>query len=350
MVTIPDSPRAAGAPKKFFSRAGRASAIFLCALAGCSSHRAKSGDVAYVALPQVTVRDRVAAVYNKVSILKNGDRVEVLDHRKLFEKVRTSEGVEGWVEKRSLVGKEVYDGFAQLAATNSGAVVQAKGIARAELNMHVAPGRATETLYQLKKNDAVDILLRGSAEKPPAKSLPVQDASFRPATSAKATGPALEDWWLVRDGQSHVGWVYGRLLDFDVPLEIARYAENKRMVGFFVLNEAPTPSGKSVPQYLTLLTEPKEGLPYDYSQVRVFTWNPKRDRYETAFIEHKLNGVFPARVGSETFDKKEGAIPTFVLRLKTPEGGMVDRKYKMEGVKVRPVAAQGEMLKRPAKK
>ena len=307
--------------------------------------------MAYVAVPQVTVRDRVAAVYNKVSVLKNGDRVEVLDHRKLFERVRTSEGVEGWVEKRSLVGKEVYDGFAQLAASNGAAVVQARGLARAELNMHVAPGRQTETLYQLKKNDGVDILRRASAEKPPPKSFGAQDASFSAAKSAsKSSGPALEDWWLVRDAQSHVGWVYGRLLDFDVPLEIARYAENKRMVGFFVLNEAPNPTGKPVPQYLTLLTEPKEGLPYDYSQVRVFTWNPKRDRYETAFLEHKLEGVFPARVATETFDKKQGAIPIFVLRLKSADGGVVDRKYKMEGVLVRPVTGQGELLKRPGRK
>lgn len=322
---------------------GLGSALFFCVWAGCGSHRAKTGDVAYVALPQVTLRDRVAAVYNKVSILKNGDRVEVLDHRKLFERVRTSEGVEGWVEKRSLVGKEVYDGFAQLAASNAGAVVQAKGIARAELNMHVTPGRLTETLYQLKKNDSVDILRRASAEKPPPKSLAVRDASFSPAPPSKAAGPSLEDWWLVRDAQSHVGWVYGRLLDFDVPLEIARYAENKRMVGFFVLNEVQTATGKSVPQYLTLMTEPKEGLPYDYDQVRVFTWNTKRDRYETAFLEHKLDGVFPARVGTETLDKKQGAHPIFVLRLKTPGGGVVDRKYKMEGVLVRPVAAPGEM-------
>ncbi len=308
---------------------------------GCSKARAKSGDVAYVALPQVTVRDRVAAVYNKVSVLRNGDRVEILDHRKLFDRIRTREGTEGWVETRSLVGKDVFDGFEQLASANSATVVQAKGIARAELNMHVTPGRQTETLYQLKKNDSVDVLRRASAEKPPPKVSSVPDTSFSPAksASAKPSGPALEDWWLVRDTQNHVGWVYGRLLDFDVPLEIARYAENKRMVGFFVLNQISTASGKTVPQYLTLLTEPKEGMPFDYDQVRVFTWNTRRDRYETVFLEHKLNGIFPARVGTETFDKKQGAIPIFVLRLRTPGGAVVDRKYKMDGVQVRPVVA-----------
>jgi hypothetical protein len=85
---------------------------------------------------------------------------------------------------------------------------------------------------------------------------------------------------------------------------------------------------KKIPQYLMLLTDPKDGLPFDYNQARVFTWNVKRHRYETAYRERNLNGVLPVTVSHEVFGK-EGDLPTFVLRVKNTDGGVADRKYKL---------------------
>ena len=78
------------------------------------------------------------------------------------------------------------------------------------------------------------------------------------------------------------------MVDLDVPLDVAQYAEGQRIVAFFVLNEVQDQDKgevKKVPQYLMVLTEPKDGLPFDFNQVRVFTWNVKRHRYETAYRE-----------------------------------------------------------------
>ena len=47
----------------------------------------------------------------------------------------------------------------------------------------------------------------------------------------------MEDWCLVRDSQGRVGWVLSRMVDVDVPLEVAQYAEGQRFVAFFVLNQ-----------------------------------------------------------------------------------------------------------------
>ena len=47
----------------------------------------------YVSAPQAFLRDRVAAVYNKVGTVKNGDRVEALDRDRRFVKVRTTTGM-----------------------------------------------------------------------------------------------------------------------------------------------------------------------------------------------------------------------------------------------------------------
>jgi hypothetical protein len=134
--------------------------------------------------------------------------------------------------------------------------------------------------------------------------------------------------------------VLARMVDLDVPLEVAQYAEGQRTVAFFVLNQVAD-GDKKVSQYLLVLTEPKDGLPFDYNQVRVFTWNVKRHRYETAYREHNLNGVLPVTVAQENFGK-EGTLPIFVLHVKDDNGNLNERKYKMNTPIVRRVLAPGE--------
>ena len=146
----------------------------------------------------------------------------------------------------------------------------------------------------------------------------------------------MEDWWLARDASGHVGWVLGRLIDLDVPLEVAQYAEGQRIVGCFELNQV-NDGDKKVPQYLMLLTESKDGMPFDFNQARVFTWNVRRHRYETAYRERGLNGVLPVAISHEDFGK-EGDLPTFTLQVKDANGGLIARKYKMNTPIVRRVS------------
>jgi hypothetical protein len=166
----------------------------------------------------------------------------------------------------------------------------------------------------------------------------------------KTYGPVLEDWWLVRDSQNRIGWVLARMVDIDVPLDIAQYAEGQRFVAFFVLDQVQDSgkdgTGKNVSQYLCVLTEPRDGLPYDFDQIRVFTWNVRKHRYETAYREHGLNGVLPVTVTSENFDK-EGTLPVFILHVKDDSGNVSERKYKMETPIVRRILAPGEVKETP---
>jgi SH3-like domain-containing protein len=286
----------------------------------------------------VILRDRVSAVFSKTGVVKNGDRVQILEREKRFARVRTASGVEGWMEQRSLVPQSVYEGFQQLAQQQQSAPVQAAGTTRNDTNIHLEPGRETEHLYQLNQGSKVAILKRATAE----KSVPATVA--KPANpnkneSSKPTA-AMEDWWLIRDPDGRVGWVLGRMVDMDVPLEIAQYAEGQRTVAFFVLDQV-TDGDKKVSQYLVALSEPKDGLPFDFNQVRVFTWNVKRHRYETAYREHNLNGVLPVTVSQENFEK-EGMLPVFILRVKDDNGNISERKYKMNSPIVRRVLAPGE--------
>jgi len=335
-------------------------ASVLC-LAGCDRGDGRGREIVYVSAPQVALRDQAAAVYNKTGMVKNGDRLEVLEHDRRYVKVRTSGGVEGWMEQRYLTTQQVYDGFQKLIQEGHNVPVQATATTRNDTNLHLEPGRETEHLYQLNSGSKVSVLKRATADKnalpapkpapppkppvsrghaakaasppPPVKPIPAMPAQ-------KAADPILEDWWLVRDAQGKVGWVLGRMIDLDVPLEIAQYAEGQRLIAFFILDEV-TDGDKKVPQYLVLMSEPKDGMPYDYDQIRVFTWNLRKHRYETAYRERKLNGILPVTASHEDFGK-EGTLPTFVLHVKDDSGALAERKYKMNTPIVRRVLAPGE--------
>src|SRR6266568_6719946 len=282
-------------------------------LSACGRRHSRVLETDYVSAPQVTLRDQLSQVFNRVGTAKNGDRVDVLAREKRFARILTATGLEGWVEQRFLVTQQVYDGFQKLAAEERNSPVEGTAATRNDTNLHVEPGRDTEHLYQLLQGAKVSVLKRGTVE----KSLP--GATVKAPAGAKQANP-MEDWWLVRDAQAHVGWVLGRMIDLDVPLEVAQYAEGQRIVAYFVLNQV-TDGDKKVAQYLTLMTESKDGLPFDYNQARVFTWNTKRHRYETAYREHGLNGMLPVSVSHENFGK-EGDLPVFVLRVKDPAGNM----------------------------
>jgi len=342
--------------------------VCLLALAGCGvGDNEEKAEYGYITAPTLALRDRVAQVYNKVAFVNNGDRVRIVERHgnKRFVKVRTDDGKEGWIPQRYLAPQEVFDQFAGLAQQNSAKVSQAGAVTRRVVNMHATPAREGAVLYQLKEGERLELLSRQSAPRvqprpaprapePPApdedrdkakeseeeEPAPPEKPAPVPApkkSAAKAVPPApgvpMEDWWLVRDSRKRVGWILGRMVDVDIPLDVAQYAEGKRIVASYVLSEVPEkggPQDKLVPQYLVLLTEPKDGMPFDFNQLRVFTWNQKRLRYETAYRE-RLTGQLPFRAG------QEGGNPFFVIRAEGPDGTLTERRYRMQGVMVRRV-------------
>ena len=313
------------------------------ALPACNRGRHRVLEVNYVSAVQATLRDQIATIYTRVGTVKNGERVEVLEREKRFSRVRTAAGIEGWIEQRYLVDQSTYDGLQKLTKENLGDPVQAPGVLRNDTNLHLTPGRESEHLYQLLAGAKVSVLKHATVEKQPG-------AAVQPKAGGKPPVAVLEDWWLVRDAENRVGWVLSRMVDIDVPLDIAQYAEGQRFVAFFALNQVQDSgkdgTGKNVAQYLCAITEPHDGLPYDFDQVRVFTWNVRKHRYETAYREHGLNGVLPVTVTNENLDK-EGTLPVFILRVRDGSGGIRERKYKMNTPIVRRVLAPGEQKETP---
>jgi hypothetical protein len=315
-------------------------ALFLSgALAGCS-HNEASHEIAYVSVPHSFIRNRVAPVYQRVANVNSGDRVEVLDRHRRFALVRLANGQQGWVQERYLVSQHVFEVANLLSKISSAFPSQAAGVTRATVNLHILPGRDTAHLYQLKAEQPSELLKRTSrARDDKAASAAQNDKDKDDDGHDEVPEPPplpMEDWWLVRtpDG-SRAGWILGRMMFVDLPLDVAQYSEGARIVAFFHLNDVQD-GDQSHAQFLVLYTDPKDGLPYDYNQARVFIWNIRHHRYETAFRERHLEGFLPASAGTQDFGE-DGTFPVFGLSVRNKQGVVEKREYKLNGSMVRQV-------------
>jgi hypothetical protein len=323
---------------------------------GCKRFHEEPHETVYVSARQMYLHDRVAAVSNRVAEVVNGQPLEVLEHGRRFLKVKTQKNEIGWIEDHAVIDVKSYDTFAQLASQHKQDAVVATATVRDDVYLHNLPGRETEHFYLLAGNAKVQLLARATvpkvavapaptskpaAPKPPlttapgAKGAATDTAPVKPAEKAAAPAPnpeeaaavIMEDWWLVRDTQGHFGWLLAGRVDVDAPDEVATYAEGQRMVGAYVLtkvkDDGATTADHTVPEYVTVLTPPKPGLPFDFDQVRVFTWSVKRHRYETAFRLHPIQGFLPVKVGSIP-GPKGGTQPTFSFQIASSDKLSID--------------------------
>ncbi|CAN5618452.1 hypothetical protein BH10ACI4_BH10ACI4_02430 [soil metagenome] len=345
----------------------------LVAGSGCSKFKPKpTVQVVFVTAKQTFLRDRVAAVSNRTGTVVNGDRLEVLDHGRRFLKVKTSKGEIGWIDEKAVANEQVYGLFDALKADHKNDPDVASAVVRDEVFLHARPGRDTERFFLLQEGTKLKMIARATVPKaiPGSKGTravaPVVVAPTKPGEVAEAPPPPLmEDWWLVRDSQGRTGWIFSRMIDVDAPDALTRYAEGQRIVGAYVLttvhDDEAEMENKDVPVYVTVLSPYKAGLPYDFDQVRVFTWSLKKHRYETGFRDRNIEGYLPVKISSEKdpYGKAGAALmpaPTFSYRVLAAEsapvvpdpvtgavvpGKTVLKTYRLEGNLVRRVTPPG---------
>jgi hypothetical protein len=354
-----------------------AAALGLALLEGCASLRPKpAAQYVYVTAKETFLRDRLAAVTNRTGAVENGEKLEVLEHARRYFRVKTPKGEMGWIDEKAVATQEVFDAFQTLGAEHKGDPAVASAVVRDEVNLHLKPGRQTEVFYRLPEGDKLQLLERATLPKPapgwappttpPAPGKAAKTTESAGAGTAAASPPiAMEDWWLARNAQGHTGWLLSRYEDVDAPDSVAKYAEGQRIVGAYVLATVYDPGAeqndKNIPMYLTLMSPYLAGLPYDFDQVRVFTWNLKMHRYETAYREKNIEGYLPVKIDMEKDPYGKAVVastplPTFTYKVLAADAGPVvpdpatgivtpgrtiAKTYRLEGNLVRRVAAPG---------
>jgi hypothetical protein len=212
---------------------------------------------------------------------------------------------------------DLWQRSAKLLKLASAIPVQARGRTKVPTNLRVQPGRNEPRLYQFSRNAPVEIVGRATADWVQVSD--EKESGGEPAETKK------EDWFLIRGiatrppGEGVVrnsaitnttqpgdqtipiaGWVVARFVSLDLPDPVREGAEsaNIRPLAWFELNRVTDGEGEH-PQYLAAGARGPEGLPCDFTTLRVYTWNTRKTRYETAFIDNNLCGAFPIRVAKD---------------------------------------------------
>lgn len=316
-----------------------------------------------------------------VATVKHGERVAILQQRRVFFRVRTSSGVEGWTSASQLLSAADMEEMKHLAERASRMPSQGEGSVYDALNVHTQPSAHSPSFMQLKAKEKFAVLThvvapridlphaplvpprpkkvvevrketKPSARIPPppmpkAPPLPgnwvdlshptledEQAAEGEPQEEqddASKPPPLEDDWSLIRTASGQTGWVLTRKITMAIPDEVAQYAEGRRIVSYFPLGEVEDGDAK---KNIWLWTTIGEGHPpYDFDSFRVFIWSLKRHRYETAYIERKIEGYAPVLLqeipyaGTGKAAAEPVKYPGFSICMRKQDGSLVRRDY-----------------------
>lgn len=306
----------------------------------------------YISERSITLWSSVAQVREPVDTLHYGDRVEVMARRNDNVKVRTASGEVGWIDGRLLLEPALWSRSTKLLEQAQAIPVQARGRTKVQTNLRVQPGRTEPRLYQFGRGVPVEVVGRAVADWAQTND---------EKETATDTPSKKEDWYLVRavatrppgesaartaetntttqPGDQNIpiaGWVVARFVELDLPDPVREgiASANVRAVAWFELNRVADSSGEK-PQYLVAGTKGPDGQACDFTTLRAYTWNGKKSRYETAYIENGLCGALPLRVGKDAKGEPE-------FRFRTLDGDKGERVYRLIQTVVRRVREPSE--------
>jgi hypothetical protein len=315
-----------------------------------------------------------------VAAVKHGDKLDVLELRRRFIKVRTPQGVEGWTDSNLLLTNEQMNDLRHLADNAAKLASQGKATPFDVLNMHSAPARQSPSFFQITEGESVDVIghrlaphsappepvhlptpvkravaakkPKGkadsrSAQAPPMPAAPAPPRNWQdlskprvgnipgPAQPAiPAAAPQFDDWNLVRTKDGKVGWVLARMLTMSIPDEVAQYAEGHRITAYLPLGEVKDKEDRQSKHNWLWTTSSAGQHPFEFDSFRVFVWSTKRHHYETAFIERNVQGFYPI----ETVPLPGQEEKAFSVVVREKDGTLCKRTYGFSGYHVRMIS------------
>ena len=238
-------------------------AIALLVICACSKGppRAQPIGEAFVGPAVLKIRSDIPLQSSTVTTVKHGDRLQILQTRRRFLRVRTPHGVEGWTDERQLLAAADMDVLRKLTAQAAKLPAQGVGTTYASLNIHTQPVISSPSFLQLKENEKFDVLQSfllprsdaprkslippapKKAKLPPKKAkkpkvppppmpkpppLPAdwlelsktdrdEAAAAADQTPPQKLAPRVDGWSLIRTPSGQSGWVLTRLVSMAIP-------------------------------------------------------------------------------------------------------------------------------------
>ena len=349
-----------------------------------SKQQAPAAGIAYTGPTAVNLREDLGPKANTVATLQHGERLEVLETRRRFVRVRTAKGLEGWTDVNYLLTQQQVNDLDKLAESAAKLPPQGAGTPYDALNVHTAPSRQAPSFTQIPEGGVIEVLVhrvsprnpvmppaaapvktkgkasnknaspnsakqakQGKEPPPPAPPPPAPPANWvelsRPRASelpggepaavatSKAAPTPTDDWYLVRTRDGKAGWVLARQISLSIPDEVAQYAEGHVITGYLSLGKVGSTDKDN--WLWTTTSTGSQGL--DFDSFRVFVWSTKKSRYETAYIERNVKGWYPIETAHNA-SGQDGA--SFSLVLEDKDGQIYKKTYAFSGYRVKMVS------------
>jgi uncharacterized protein YgiM (DUF1202 family) len=287
-----------------------ATLLILLFLTSCAPPREPTLEEATVVAKNASVRQRNSATSRTLRTLDPGEKVDVLQRQDNWYRVRFAD-VQGWMEESTVVTTGTMNRIRAMVAESQDQTSQNTATLHEDANLRIDPGRATAVIRKMDSGTKLEVIDRVTTPRPGS------DTSF-------------DVWIKVRPSPTEVGWVLARLVDFDIPDDIAQYSEGYTYTAVKRLNQVQDSLAGPINWYV--IGEHKNGMdPHlDFDGIRVFTWNMKFHRYETAFRKKGLRAVYPLEVG-----QYDGKLTFRVYELGEDGSAKVPHDFVMFGVVVR---------------
>jgi SH3-like domain-containing protein len=282
-------------------------------LASCAPKPEPTLDHATVVARNASVRIRNSSTSRTLVTLNVGDKVDVLERQDNWYRIRQGTQLQGWMEESTIVTNNTLARVSEMATESQSQRPQNTGALRDDANLRLDPGRSTSIIRRLDSGTKLEVLERVTTPRPGSDS--------------------SKDMWLkVRITPTEVGWVYAGLVDFDIPFEIAQYSEGYAYSAVKIVNQVQDPVAGPIHWYV--VGEKRSGIEsdLDFNGLRVFTWNLKLHRFETAYRLRGIRGVYPLEVGQASGN------PTFRYYELGEDGkSRIPHDFVMYGVVTRPL-------------
>ncbi len=305
-------------------------------LTACWQRSDSPSETAYAGAAQLRVFQALDPSSPVLAELEFGHRVVVLRRHRYFAYVRTEGGVEGWVEATRLLDPQQMAAFHRFSRQVAQLSSQGKATTWGPANVHTAPCRNAPTVYRLREGLLVDVVgsqvvPRTACSSPPGLLTSWSSLnSYTPPDAGSIETPA-DEWRLVRLPSGLAGWVLSSFLTMALPEEVARWAEGQRVTAYFTLGRI-IDRGQTHHAWLWATLSGKL-KPYQFDRIQVWSWNPRRQRYEPLYRESNLRGYYPI-----TVSLSEPAVRAwFSIVLYAGNGQFVQRRYQVEGRQVQKV-------------
>jgi hypothetical protein len=338
---------------------------------------------------ELAIRQDVSLRSPVVAKAKHGEKLEILDRRRRMVQVRNQAQVVGWVDMRLLISETQMEALDALAQEFKNAPSMGRATVFDVLNVHTDPNRYAPTFLQVQEGEHVEVIGHRVVRREPfqGKGLDLEDDTPQPVVKKKRPkkepkfeppppppAPKVPDNWLelsrtpkaevppvvaaeravdekgkkkkkgpvvlvppptqpmddlslIRTKSGRVGWVLTNGLFLEVPDEVAQYAEGNRITSYFSLGEVDD-EGKKQHHWLWT-TQGHKYAPFEFDGFRVFTYNTRRHRHETAYRERDFKGYYPVLVD------RSKAQPEFSIVMEDAAGEFWLKSYAFDGTRVR---------------